>query len=546
MRPVAPDERIHRANLVLRTIRAVDRLLVKEKDPDRLLQGICDALVKNRGYYNAWIAVFDDEGELSKTSEAGLGDDFAAVVERMGRKELMTCCRKALSRQGIVVTDDPVAQCTDCPLAADYHGRGAMTVRLEHDGKVYGVLSVSSPLELTPDREEHGLLEGVAEDIAFGLHRFRLEDEHRRADRALQESEKRFRDLVENALTGILILQEGKPIYINPEQERLLGIVPRDAEFPYLESVHPEDVEGVREFFTAVTDKGGDLGGRDLDYRQYPIGRPTDQAAMKWIHCRASTIMYGENEALLVNMMDVTRAKQLEEMLRVQDKMISLGHVAAGIAHEIRNPLSGINIYLKTLEKMLQTHEKSGQVDKILAQLQSASDKIEAVIRRVMDFSKPTAPKFKVANISAPIEEAIDLCAVTLRKRGIKLTRRLSEALPPCKLDSQSIEEVILNLMTNATEAMRDKEGVKIIEVETAAEHDRVMVRVSDSGPGVPFHLREKVFDPFFTTSQDSTGIGLSISRRIITDHGGTLEVRESKWGGAQFVIGIPSVKDEG
>jgi len=546
MRPAAPDERIHRANLVLRTIRDVDQLLVKEKDPVRLLQGICDALVENRGYYNAWIAVLDDNGELVETAEAGLGEDFLAVIERLRRRELMTCCRNALYQRGIVVTADPVSQCTDCPLAADYQGRGAMTVRMEHDGKVYGVLSVSSPLELTPDREEHGLLEGVAEDIAFGLHRFQLEDEHRRADRALQESEKRFRDLVENALTGILIVQEGKPIYINPEQERLLGAVPRDAELPYLENVHPEDGERVREFFKEVSERSGDIGARDLDYRLYPIGKEADQEEMRWIHCRASTITYGEHEALLINMMDVTRAKQLEEMLRVQDKMISLGHVAAGIAHEIRNPLSGINIYLKTLEKIFQSHDKFGQVDKILAQLQSASDKIESVIRRVMDFSTPTAPKFEVADINAPIEEAIDLCAVTLRKRGIKLTCRLSEALPPCRLDPQSVEEVILNLITNATEAMRETQGMKIIEVETLAEHDCVVVRISDSGPGVPFHLREKVFDPFFTTSQDSTGIGLSISRRIITDHGGTLEVKESRWGGAQFVIEIPFAKDKG
>jgi PAS domain S-box-containing protein len=546
MRHTTRDDRIQRANLLLRTIRDVDQLLVKEKDPNRLLQGICDALVKNRGYFNAWIAVFNDSRELSESAEAGLGSDFVPVVERMRRGKLMTCCRNALTRRGVIVTEDPVSQCTDCPLASDYHGRGAMTVRLEHDGRIYGILSVSSPLELTPDREEHGLLESVAEDIAFGLHRFELEAEHRRADRALQESEKRFRDLVENALTGILIVQKGKLIYINPEQERLLGAVARDAEFPYLDHVHPEDVDKVREFFESVGSEGRMVRERDLDFRLYSMGNGEGQTDMRWIHCRASSIEYGGSEALLVNMMDVSKTKQLEELLRIQDKMISLGHVAAGIAHEIRNPLSGINIYLKTLEKICQAHDKSEQVSKILSQLQSASDKIESVIRRVMDFSKPTAPKFKLADINGPIQEAIGLCAVTLRKRGVKLISRLSENLPHCRLDPQSMEEVILNLLTNAADAMRDQAAEKTIEVNSSVDGYGVVVRISDSGPGVPFYLRQKVFDPFFTTSQDSTGIGLSISQRIITDHGGTLEVTESKWGGAQFVIKVPLVKNEG
>ena len=220
--------------------------------------------------------------------------------------------------------------------------------------------------------------------------------------------------------------------------------------------------------------------------------------------------------------------------------MTSLGRVAAGIAHEIRNPLSGINIYLNTLEKIYDRAESLDKVKQILRQIQSASSKIESVIKRVIDFSKPSEPKLILTDINQPIEEAINLSSVTLRKSGIKIEKSLANDLPLCHIDPLLIEEVILNLVTNATEAMKNMDGVKIIKVTSSMEKNSVLMRVSDSGPGVTPNLKGKIFDPFYTTKNGSTGIGLSLCHRIITDHGGSLEVSTSKLGGAEFVIEIP------
>ncbi len=107
------------------------------------------------------------------------------------------------------------------------------------------------------------------------------------------------------------------------------------------------------------------------------------------------------------------------------------------------------------------------------------------------------------------------------------------------------IEQVVLNLITNAAEAMKNVDGAKQIKVTSSAENNRILVRISDSGPGVPLNLREKIFDPFYTTKSEGTGIGLSLSHRTITDHGGSLSVFESKWGGAEFVIDIPIAKPD-
>ncbi|MBC8359338.1 MAG: PAS domain S-box protein [Desulfobacteraceae bacterium] len=814
------EEKIRRFNFVLRTIRNVNQLLVKENDRSRLLQGICNNLIENRGYYNAWIVALDASGDLVTTAEAGLGKEFRKIIKRIEMGELTQFAQQALKKSKVVLTKDPFSTCTNCPLSTKYAGRGGMTVRLEHGGKVYGLLFVSLPREFIADKEEQNLLKEVAGDIAFGLHRIELEEERehsekalresdkrlsqivqgssvptfvinnkhiithwnracenltglrsneivgtqkqalafysierpamadlivdnapeeeiskyyggkfresnvtnggyeaedffpnigkegkwlfftaaplkdnegkvtgaietlqditerkqaearvqesmhelservkelnclyaisrlglrrrltleqilqgivdliphawqypeitcarmilegkefktdkfektkwklsndiivhgkpsgifevcyqeerpkrdrgpfqkeemdllnaiaertgriierKRAEGALRESEQRFRDLIENSLTGISIVQDNQIIYQNPEQERLLGPLPRPFILADLGGIHPDDVDKVKQFYNKLS--SGEVRTLDTDFRFYPVGKNGNRLDMKWVYCRTNLIDYQQKEAILVNMIDVTHAKELEDVLRIQDKMSSLGRVTAGIAHEIRNPLSGINVYLNTLEKIYDREDSLGKVKQILGQLQSASNKIESIIRRVMDFSKPSAPKFILADINKPIEEAITLSAVTLRKSGIKIDKVLAEDLPPCHSDPTLIEQIILNLITNASEAMKTVDGEKKIGVASSLENNRIFLRISDSGPGVPANIKDKIFDPFYTTKSDNTGIGLSLCQRIITDHGGSLGVSSSKWGGAEFVIEIPVEKEK-
>ena len=408
-------------------------------------------------------------------------------------------------------------------------------IKLQEENK--GILVVGH-LEESPAVDEGSFLREETDLIAVVAERTGKIIERRQVQFALEESEKRFRDLVENSLTGISIIQNGRIIYQNPEQERLLGPLPRRLLFEDIEKIHQDDVEKVTQFYQDLI--SGQRQDMDTELRFFPSGKKGRPADMRWVHCRASMIEYQGKEAILLNIDEFTRAKRLENLLRIQDKMSSLGRVAAGIAHEIRNPLSGINIYLNTLKKLHHRDGSEQKVDQILDQLQSASYKIESVIRRVMDFSKPSEPKLSLININVPISEAIDLSAVSLRKRGIKIKKKLAENLPLCHLDPQLIEQVMLNLIANAAEAMKYKEDNGVITVASAVERDHIQVKVSDSGPGVPPDMREMIFDPFYTTKNDSSGIGLSISHRIITDHGGSLSVSDSELGGAEFRIEIP------
>jgi signal transduction histidine kinase len=246
---------------------------------------------------------------------------------------------------------------------------------------------------------------------------------------------------------------------------------------------------------------------------------------------------------------DVTEKVRVEAAMANAQKLESLGVLAGGIAHEIRNPLSSVNISISSIERACGASaglepETKGKIDLILEQMKSAAAKMGLVVQRVMDYSKPFPPRKGVVDLNRVIEEAIRISLSTLRKREIEILRDLAPGLATCRVDAQMIEQVLVNLITNACQAMEGIERAKLLEIASSVQDGRIVLRVSDTGPGVPPSLRERIFDPFFTTRKDGSGIGLSFSHRIVADHGGELRVGTSRLGGAEFRIEIPVVKE--
>ncbi len=367
--------------------------------------------------------------------------------------------------------------------------------------------------------------------------------ERNRVEKILVESEERFRSLVEHSPVGISIIQDGRIVYRNPEQNRLFGPMPENFVLRQFRDVHPEDAEKFEALCRTFAENGD--GVFETDLRFYPFGKSAEGVELRWVHLSTSPLWFGERKAILVNMVDITRIKEMEHQTIVREKLASLGHLAASMAHEIRNPLSGINISLSALQGILEESEGMQppvreSAGRIVRNVQAASARIESVIRKVMDFSRPASIRPEAEDLSAAIENAVDFTTTYLRKEGITLDRSRLRALPKCPADSSLITQVIVNLITNAAQAMADREGRKVIGISTDSGEGRIVILISDSGPGIPPAMREKIFDPFYTTRKDGYGIGLSFCRRVILDHGGVLEVGSSPLGGAEFRIELP------
>ena len=196
------EEEVLYLNRLLLAIRNVNQLIVQERDRDKLRDGVTRLLVEMGGYFNAWIALFDEEGRLASVSQSGLGDGFQPLLGLIEGGGLPECGRKALEQPGVHVTGDPVSECTDCPLSGSYHGRSAHSVRLEHGGKVYGLLAASVPRHLITE-EEKLLFKEIADDIGYALRSMEVEDEKKRGEWTLRE---RVKEL--NCLYAVSNLRE--------------------------------------------------------------------------------------------------------------------------------------------------------------------------------------------------------------------------------------------------------------------------------------------------------------------------------------------------
>ena len=397
---------------------------------------------------------------------------------------------------------------------------------------VAGVGNKSENYDPTDERQLRLLMEGMWRIV-----------QRRRSDAALLQSEERFRRVVESGLTGIAILQSNCVVFRNSVMERMFGARIKIFEGRDLEAIHSDDRRKFNKFCKAMVADGSQ--SREINFRYFPP-EDSQSPAVKWVYCYGTGFTNQGKPATLLSVIDVTHQKELENRLVAQDKMASLGRVAAGIAHEIRNPLSGINLFVEMLADQLANDSAGGASREIIDDIQGASAKIESVIRRVMDFAKPGEPKFMVIDLNTPVRAAIDLSRVSLRKGGIRLETLLAYNLPPVSAEANQIEEVVLNLINNAAEAMKSQTGAKIIRISLQGSQDVVKVIVADTGPGVPSENQLRIFEPFFTTKTNSTGIGLNLCQRIASDHGGILRVENGSLGGAEFVLTLPAYVGRG
>jgi len=240
---------------------------------------------------------------------------------------------------------------------------------------------------------------------------------------------------------------------------------------------------------------------------------------------------------------------RLRKMYRA-DRLATLGQLAAGAAHEIRNPLTSIRSTIQYLQKTI----KEGAKKELVSGLIQEVDRINEIIEGLLSFSKPSKPETELINLDSLLEQSLTLVATTTKKRKIDIDYQFNAAEKQLEADPSQLKQVFLNIMMNALQAMDDGGNLQI-SVESSRKDGQFstdpqknfLITFKDSGKGIPKDSLEHVFDPFFTTKKDGTGLGLSISYGIIQQHGGEIEIyssNESKDQGTKVVITLPILKE--
>jgi PAS domain S-box-containing protein len=246
----------------------------------------------------------------------------------------------------------------------------------------------------------------------------------------------------------------------------------------------------------------------------------------------------GESLAMI---RDVTRRKALERQLMHAEKLASVGILAAGVAHEIGNPLSAVSGYAQLLTKDDVTDEERREFAQAIA---SQAERINRIIRDLLEYSRPSPYQGQAVEVNQAIEAVLNMFFTSKRlaHSHLNISRDLARDLPLVRIDRDQLQQVVLNMVMNAAQAMEDGGGLTIT---TRAREGWVRLDFSDTGPGIPLGHLPLIFDPFFTTKPpgQGTGLGLSICDRIINAAGGRLEVRSLLGKGTTFTVWLPGTK---
>jgi PAS domain S-box-containing protein len=248
------------------------------------------------------------------------------------------------------------------------------------------------------------------------------------------------------------------------------------------------------------------------------------------------SFVYNEKQELEFSIMvfqDITQSKILTQQLQRNEKLIAMGELAAGVSHEIRNPLNSISILIQRLKSEFEPKDNPGVYHKFLLSIKVEINRLNNVIEQFLKFSKRPKLNLQKTNLAGLINEIIDLIKEEAETKNIQILKNL-KVDPVLDLDKEQIKQAILNIIRNAFEAMDNNGELNIL---LKSEKENVILEISDTGYGIPKENLSKIFNIYFSTKPNGSGIGLSIVNQIISEHNGKIEVESEAGIGTKFRI---------
>jgi PAS domain S-box-containing protein len=425
---------------------------------------------------------------------------------------------------------------------------------LTKDGRLIPFLMTGSRFEVQGET----YLMGVGIDITESKH----------TEEALRKSEASVRLLVEHAPDAIFIQSEGRFVYLNQATLKLFGA--RSAEdlvgAAILDRIHADSRESVRERISAVNEEREPLPVVEERYLRL-------DGTVVEVEVAAVPFVFEGKHGGLVFVRDITERKRSEKVMVHNERMMTVGGLAAGMAHEINNPLGGILQSLQNIRRRLSpglpanegvaleqgcsleaigNYLRARQVPEFLDAIEQSGKRATRIVANMLEFSRKGISGKKLVDVNEVVEKSLSFCLANHEPgtafdfRNIVIERDFDQGDPKVPGIPSQIEQVLVNLLQNAMQALEDrpdKASPAIITVRTRGEAEAVRLEVADNGPGMKPEVLRRVFDPFFTTKPvgKGTGLGLSVSYFIvINNHGGALEVESTPGKGSRFIVRLP------
>ena len=357
----------------------------------------------------------------------------------------------------------------------------------------------------------------------------RTDDVVQQLSQELDDVKNFMESIIQSIGSGIIITGVRDQItYINRAGERILGFSKEDL------VGEPITILGLREKQSVLrslldhqddTDTRKEGWMRGKDQVDVPVGFTLNNHLS----------IKGETVGKIIIFRDLTKIYKIQEEILRMDRLVSLGKLASGIAHELRNPLAGIKTTAQALgEELSEDDSRREYLNRITKEI----DRLNELLKTFFSFAKPQKLNLDHCHIKDIINEIIPFLIKEIADQGIHLSEQYDPQLPGIKVDKNQMYQVFLNLFLNALQAMPNG-GELGIEVKPLTP-GFIQITVSDTGKGIPSHIVDKIFDPFFTTKPKGIGLGLSITYQIIKKHGGTVRVESKLEEGTSFVINLP------
>jgi PAS domain S-box-containing protein len=540
------QEREAHLNRVLRAIRNVNQLIVRERDRQSLVDQACGLLVETRGYTGAWISLLADDDQAGPVAGIGWGEAFAPFAQLVRRGPAPSCWATARAAADGLAILDPSRDCVGCPLQGAYASRGAIVAALVHDRSPVGFLGIATPAGFVVDDDERALLQEVAGDLAFALHTIAEDERH-------HETAERFRVSFEASSIGKALTScDGRFLRVNQALATMLGYGVDELQGrPCAELTHPDDVAGNLGSMDALVADGGTQRFEKRYLRK--------DGGVIWVDANVAAVRdaRGQPRYFVAGFVDITERKRveenrtaLEEQLRMSQKMEAIGSLAGGVAHDFNNLLSVILSYTGFAAEGLAGDDPRRED---LDEVRKAAESAVTLTRQLLAFGRK--------QMLQPVPLSLNAVAAGFEKmlrrivgEDVDLALVLAPDVGLVRADPGQIEQVLMNLVVNARDAMPTGGKLTIetanveLDAEYAARHvavtpgPYVQLVVTDTGCGMDEATRARIFEPFFTTKEQGkgTGLGLSTVYGIVKQSGGNVWVYSEVGRGTTLKIYLP------